>query len=87
MTDTKKCSARHVFKWDELGKEILGIAFPAALAVAADPIASLIDTIFVGHIGTYSAFTAFFSLQCQTNLVVCNMNDKDHFQLGFCRSS
>lgn len=43
--------SRHVFKWDELGKEILGIAFPAALAVAADPIASLIDTIFVGHIG------------------------------------
>ncbi|KAE8650932.1 protein DETOXIFICATION 43 [Cucumis sativus] len=43
--------SRLVFKWDELGKEILGIAFPAALAVAADPIASLIDTIFVGHIG------------------------------------
>ncbi|XP_022948300.1 protein DETOXIFICATION 43-like [Cucurbita moschata] len=43
--------ARLVFKWDDLGKEILGIAFPAALAVAADPIASLIDTIFVGHIG------------------------------------
>ncbi|XP_022152644.1 protein DETOXIFICATION 43-like [Momordica charantia] len=43
--------ARLVFKWDKLGKEILGIAFPAALAVAADPIASLIDTIFVGHIG------------------------------------
>ena len=28
------------------------IALPAALALAADPIASLIDTAFVGHIGT-----------------------------------
>ncbi|PON81309.1 Multi antimicrobial extrusion protein [Trema orientale] len=43
--------ARLVFKWDALGKEILGMALPAALAVAADPIASLIDTAFIGHIG------------------------------------
>ena len=31
--------------------EILGMALPASLAVAADPIASLIDTAFIGHIG------------------------------------
>ncbi|KAF5445878.1 hypothetical protein F2P56_031554 [Juglans regia] len=43
--------ARLVFKLDTLGWEILGIALPAALAVAADPIASLIDTAFIGHIG------------------------------------
>ncbi|RDX67808.1 Protein DETOXIFICATION 43, partial [Mucuna pruriens] len=43
--------ARHVFKLDALSREILGIAFPSALAVAADPIASLIDTAFIGHIG------------------------------------
>ncbi|XP_038899307.1 protein DETOXIFICATION 43 [Benincasa hispida] len=43
--------ARRVFKFDAIGREILGIALPAALAVAADPIASLIDTAFVGHIG------------------------------------
>lgn len=42
---------RLIFKWDSLGKEILGMAVPAALAVAADPIASLIDTAFIGHIG------------------------------------
>ncbi|GAB2300171.1 Protein DETOXIFICATION 42 [Dionaea muscipula] len=42
---------RLVFKMDEVGREILGIAFPAALALAADPIASLIDTAFIGHIG------------------------------------
>ncbi|PIN23745.1 putative membrane protein, predicted efflux pump [Handroanthus impetiginosus] len=42
---------RSVFKWDELGMEILQIAFPAALALAADPIASLIDTAFIGHLG------------------------------------
>jgi putative MATE family efflux protein len=43
--------ARNVFKWDKLGMEILHIAFPAALALAADPIASLIDTAFIGHLG------------------------------------
>ncbi|CAL9750853.1 unnamed protein product [Musa acuminata subsp. burmannicoides] len=42
---------RHAFKLDELGLEIMGIAFPAALALLADPIASLIDTAFIGHIG------------------------------------
>lgn len=40
------------FKFDELGMEMLSIALPAAVALAADPIASLIDTAFVGHIGT-----------------------------------
>ncbi|XP_022991866.1 protein DETOXIFICATION 43-like [Cucurbita maxima] len=43
--------ARRVFKLDTIGREILGIALPAALAVAADPVASLIDTAFVGHLG------------------------------------
>ncbi|XP_029125525.1 protein DETOXIFICATION 43 [Cajanus cajan] len=43
--------ARLLFKLDALSREILGIAFPAALAVVADPIASLIDTTFIGHLG------------------------------------
>ncbi|XP_023515212.1 protein DETOXIFICATION 43-like isoform X1 [Cucurbita pepo subsp. pepo] len=43
--------ARRVFKFDTIGREILEIALPAALAVAADPVASLIDTAFVGHLG------------------------------------
>lgn len=38
-------------KYDDLWMEILSIALPAAVALAADPIASLIDTAFVGHIG------------------------------------
>lgn len=42
---------RNVFKRDELGLEIMRIALPAALALAADPIASLIDTAFIGHLG------------------------------------
>ncbi|KAJ0810024.1 putative multi antimicrobial extrusion protein [Helianthus annuus] len=42
---------RLVFKLDSLGKEILTIAVPAAMAFAADPVASLIDTAFIGHIG------------------------------------
>ncbi|GFZ02806.1 MATE efflux family protein [Actinidia rufa] len=37
--------------WIHSGMEILQIAFPAALALAADPIASLIDTAFIGHLG------------------------------------
>ncbi|KAI3472834.1 hypothetical protein Pfo_029963 [Paulownia fortunei] len=40
------------FKLDGLGMEILSIALPAALALAADPIASLVDTGFVGHLGS-----------------------------------
>lgn len=43
--------ARNIFKKDELGIEIAQIALPAALALAADPVASLIDTAFIGHIG------------------------------------
>ncbi|XP_065852251.1 protein DETOXIFICATION 44, chloroplastic isoform X2 [Euphorbia lathyris] len=41
---------RDGFKVDEIGVEILSIALPAALALAADPIVSLVDTAFVGHI-------------------------------------
>ncbi|KAL0922518.1 hypothetical protein M5K25_006508 [Dendrobium thyrsiflorum] len=37
---------------DNVGFEILSIALPAALALGADPIASLVDTAFVGHIGS-----------------------------------
>ncbi|XP_059668074.1 protein DETOXIFICATION 44, chloroplastic isoform X2 [Cornus florida] len=43
---------REKLKFDELGMEILAIALPAALALAADPIASLVDTAFVGHLGS-----------------------------------
>ncbi|PKU74380.1 protein DETOXIFICATION 42 [Dendrobium catenatum] len=43
--------ARSAFKKDELGLEIVQIALPAALALMADPIASLIDTAFIGQIG------------------------------------
>ncbi|KAI4322098.1 hypothetical protein L6164_021819 [Bauhinia variegata] len=46
-----KDSRRMVFKRDNLGREILSIALPAALALTADPIASLVDTAFIGQIG------------------------------------
>ncbi|KAL2622374.1 hypothetical protein R1flu_002579 [Riccia fluitans] len=39
------------FRSDELGKEIAVIALPALLALAADPLASLVDTAFIGRIG------------------------------------
>ncbi|CAO2181927.1 unnamed protein product [Urochloa humidicola] len=41
-----------VFKLDELGGEVLGIAVPASLALTADPLASLIDTAFIGRLGS-----------------------------------
>ncbi|XP_023733227.1 protein DETOXIFICATION 42 isoform X1 [Lactuca sativa] len=43
--------ARSALKMDELGVEIAKIALPAALALTADPIASLVDTAFIGQIG------------------------------------
>ncbi|TVU36037.1 hypothetical protein EJB05_17947, partial [Eragrostis curvula] len=43
---------RKVFKLDELGTEVLGIAVPASLALTADPLASLIDTVFIGRLGS-----------------------------------
>ncbi|KAL7136121.1 hypothetical protein ABFS83_10G008200 [Erythranthe nasuta] len=43
---------REEFKPGGLGMDILSIALPAALALAADPITSLIDTGFVGHLGS-----------------------------------
>ncbi|KAK2967427.1 hypothetical protein RJ640_022359 [Escallonia rubra] len=43
--------SRSVFRMDELGQEIAQIAIPAALALTADPIASLVDTAFIGQIG------------------------------------
>ncbi|XP_020244101.1 protein DETOXIFICATION 42-like [Asparagus officinalis] len=43
---------RSVYKLDELGSEIATIAIPAALALAADPLASLVDTAFIGQIGS-----------------------------------
>lgn len=42
---------RNVAKADELGLEIAVIALPALLALASDPLASLVDTAFIGHIG------------------------------------
>nr|XP_043622232.1 protein DETOXIFICATION 44, chloroplastic isoform X2 [Erigeron canadensis] len=43
---------RDKLKFDELGMEIMSIALPATLALAADPITSLVDTAFVGHLGS-----------------------------------
>ncbi|CAL4912025.1 unnamed protein product [Urochloa decumbens] len=37
---------------DGVAADIIGIAAPAVLALAADPITALVDTAFVGHIGS-----------------------------------
>ncbi|MCO5578121.1 hypothetical protein L7F22_031959 [Adiantum nelumboides] len=44
--------ASNVFKADELGLEIAAIALPALLALTADPLASLVDTAFIGRLGS-----------------------------------
>lgn len=41
---------REKLKFDELGMDIMSIALPAVLALAAEPITSLVDTAFVGHL-------------------------------------
>ncbi|EEE58593.1 hypothetical protein OsJ_09924 [Oryza sativa Japonica Group] len=46
---------RSVFKLDELGSEVLRIAVPASLALAADPLASLVDTAFIGRLASSTA--------------------------------
>ncbi|CAH1446661.1 unnamed protein product [Lactuca virosa] len=43
---------RSIFSKDGLNLEITKIAVPAALGLMADPIASLIDTAFIGHLGS-----------------------------------
>ncbi|KAJ3697813.1 hypothetical protein LUZ61_001518 [Rhynchospora tenuis] len=43
---------RNVLRLDDLGTEILRIAVPAALALAADPLASIVDTAFIGRLGS-----------------------------------
>lgn len=58
-------TTRNVLKRDELGLEIAQIALPTALALAADPIASLIDTAFIGHIGMPSRCSSYLSLSRQ----------------------
>lgn len=47
---------RNALTQDELGREILHISLPTALALAADPVASLIDTAFIGQIGLICIF-------------------------------
>ncbi|KAK3119552.1 hypothetical protein QOZ80_9AG0672120 [Eleusine coracana subsp. coracana] len=40
------------FRLDSVAADILSIAVPTVLALAADPITALVDTAFVGHIGS-----------------------------------
>ncbi|GAB4857304.1 Protein DETOXIFICATION 44, chloroplastic [Ancistrocladus abbreviatus] len=46
------CRLRDLVKVDELALEIFSIALPAAVALLADPITLLVDTAFVGHLGS-----------------------------------
>ncbi|XP_024362056.1 protein DETOXIFICATION 42 [Physcomitrium patens] len=64
----------NMFKADDLGKDIVMIALPAVLALAADPIASLVDTAFIGQIGPVELAAVGVSISV-FNLVskVCNI--------------
>ncbi|CAN6282594.1 unnamed protein product [Urochloa humidicola] len=62
--------ARLAFRWDELGQEIMGIAVPGALALMADPVASLVDTAFIGHIeeSATTSKSSFETGSCEVNM-------------------
>ncbi|KAG8089300.1 hypothetical protein GUJ93_ZPchr0011g28538 [Zizania palustris] len=51
-TDDEEVVGGGWFMLDEISMDILSIALPAVLALAADPITALIDTAFVGHVGS-----------------------------------
>lgn len=48
----KRHGSQSWFTLDTIGLDILGIALPAVFALAADPITALIDTAFIGHLGS-----------------------------------
>lgn len=60
--------SRSAFKLDDLGVEIATIALPAAMALTADPIASIIDTAFIGQIGAIISF-----LDCKIVKRTCSL--------------
>lgn len=70
--------ARLIFKLDELGSEIAQIALPAALALTADPVASLVDTAFIGQIGIFH-----FPLLLRLAYETWNLNEKTSFTIPF----
>ncbi|XP_020969090.1 uncharacterized protein LOC107628309 [Arachis ipaensis] len=47
---------RLIFKADHLGWKILSITVPSAMALTANPIALLVDTTFIGRIGSLSGW-------------------------------
>lgn len=53
------CLISNAFKADELGLDIASIALPAVVALAADPLSSLVDTAFVGRIGIAFSYQAY----------------------------
>lgn len=74
MTINPQWVVRNIFKKDELGLEIAKIALPATLALAADPVASLIDTAFIGHIGLFLLYPS-FSQKAAACLILIDLND------------
>nr|XP_025877293.1 protein DETOXIFICATION 44, chloroplastic-like isoform X1 [Oryza sativa Japonica Group] len=50
--EEEEVRGRGWFMVDEIGMDILTIALPAVLALAANPITALVDTAFVGHVGS-----------------------------------
>ena len=52
--------------------EIAQIAIPAAMALAADPIASLVDTAFIGHIGLFLSSWCSFITAVTLLMVLCD---------------
>ena len=54
VADLLAVASRTAWSPDTLGLEMASVAVPALLGLAADPVASLVDTLFVAHIGGYT---------------------------------
>jgi hypothetical protein len=76
-----------VLRWlrlDGVGMGILSIAVPAVLALAADPIAALVDTAFVGHLGNkifHSGCPCILDYDIKADWCLSNLNNNIHNQI------
>lgn len=75
---------RDSWKLDELGREIVSIALPVVLALAADPITSLVDSAFVGHLGMIIDVHHFHLLEIGVKKVRAQVHVSSHLVLLLC---
>lgn len=48
----ERCASDYKLMGDDILREITVLALPALIAQAADPVAQLLETVYIGRIGT-----------------------------------